>query len=98
MLPLGVSFSDGCRMGAAARRAWGVSVVQTRGVFGSLAAERGGVVVCGVLPQGGIVRASSSSLCLGGRRTPPGAAQTPRHLQRHCKRASAGGSADCIRA
>ena len=43
-----------------------MSVVQTRGVFGSLAAERGGVVVCGVLPQGGIVRASSSSLCLGG--------------------------------
>lgn len=31
MLPLGVSFLDGCRMGAAARRAWGVSVVQTRG-------------------------------------------------------------------
>ena len=28
--------------------------------------RRGGVVVCGVLPQGGIVRASSSSLCLGG--------------------------------
>lgn len=33
--------------------------------------------------------------CRGGSR---GAAQTPRHLQRHRKRASAGGSADCIRA
>ena len=31
MLPLGVSFWDGCFFSAAARRAWGVSVVQTRG-------------------------------------------------------------------
>lgn len=35
-----------CRMGAAARRAWGVSVVQTRGVFGSLGGEAGWSVGC----------------------------------------------------
>ena len=32
MLPLGVSFWDGCFFSAAARRAWGVAVVQTGGV------------------------------------------------------------------
>lgn len=47
-------------------------------------------------PSGG--HRACCSLSLPGGRTPPGAAQTPRHLQRHCKRASAGGSADCIRA
>lgn len=47
-----------------------MSVVQTRGVFGSLAAERGGVVVCGVLPQGGIVRASFLFSLLGGAGPP----------------------------
>ena len=52
MLPLGVSFLDGCRMGAAARRAWGVSVVQTRGVFGSLGGERRGGGLWGA-PSGG---------------------------------------------
>lgn len=67
-----------CFFSAAARRAWGVSVVQTRGVFGSLAAERGGVVVCGVLPQGGIVRASSSSLSAWGDDGPPLVQHRPR--------------------
>ena len=97
MLPLGVSFWDGAFLVLQPGGRGACLSFRPGGVFGSLSAERGGVVVCGVLPQGGIVRASSSSLCLGGR-TPPGAAQTPRHLQRHCKRASAGGSADCIRA
>lgn len=55
-----------------------MSVVQTRGVFGSLAAERGGVVVCGVLPQGGIVRASSSSLSAWGDDGPPLVQHRPR--------------------
>ena len=51
-----------CRMGAAARRAWGVSVVQTRGGVRFLGGKGG--VVCGVLPQGGIVHAAPL-LCLG---------------------------------
>lgn len=82
-----------CRMGAAARRAWGVSVVQTRGVFGSLVEKAGWSVGCSL-------RGASCMLLpfSAWGSTPPGAAQTPRHLQRHCKRASAGGSADCIRA
>lgn len=46
MLPLGVSFWDGCFFSAAARRAWGVSVVQTRGVFGSLVEKAGWSVGC----------------------------------------------------
>lgn len=46
--------------------------------------------------EGGGVRVPPFLLLLG--RVPLGAPQTPRHLQRHCKRASAGGSADCIRA
>lgn len=63
--------------GAAARRAWGVAVVQI-----------GGVCVC----VGPTILVGTAPL------SPLGAAQTPRHLQRHRKRASAGGSADCIRA
>lgn len=54
-----------------------MSVVQTRGVFGSLAAERGGVVVCGVLPQGGIVRASFLFSLLGGTTDPPWCSTDP---------------------
>ena len=55
-----------------------MSVVQTRGVFGSLAAERGGVVVCGVLPQGGIVRASFLFSLPGGTPDPPLVQHRPR--------------------
>lgn len=49
---------------------------------------------------GGVCVCVSDPLFWWGRPLSPplGAAQTPRHLQRHCKRASAGGSADCIRA
>lgn len=75
MLPLGVSFLDGCRMGAAARRAWGVSVVQTRGGV-RFSRRRGGVVVCGVLPQGGIVHAAPFSLP-GGTTDPPWCSTDP---------------------
>ena len=56
-----------CRMGAAARRAWGVSVVQTReGVFGSLVEKAGGLWGALSLSQrgGGIVR-TAPLLCLG---------------------------------
>lgn len=55
-----------CRMGAAARRAWGVSVVQTRGVFGSLVEKAGWSVGCSLPLRGGAASYGLPPLlCLG---------------------------------
>ena len=57
MLPLGVSFWDGAFL-ALQPGGRGACLSFRPGGCSVLSAERGGVVVCGVLPQGGIVRAS----------------------------------------
>lgn len=83
--------------GAAARRAWGVAVVQTVGGSNLWWKRRGGSGLWGA-PSGASYILLLSPFFLPGGKASRGAAQTPRHLQRHRKRASAGGSADCIRA
>lgn len=65
-----------CRMGAAARRAWGVSVVQTRGVFGSLGGERRGGGLWGA-PSGGHRTGFLLFSLLGGTTDPPWCSTDP---------------------
>lgn len=93
MLPLGVSFWDGAGWGLQPGGRGACLSFRPEGVFGSLVEKAGWSVGCSL-------RGASYGLLpfSAWGSTPPGAAQTPRHLQRHCKRASAGGSADCIRA
>ena len=84
---------------------WGGGMLPSSAVFRfwdgcPLALQPGGRGAWLSFRPGGVCVCVSDPLFWWGRPLSPplGAAQTPRHLQRHCKRASAGGSADCIRA
>ena len=78
MLPLQCFVLGWCFFSAAARRAWGVSVVQTRGVFGSLGGERRGGGLWGAPSGGASYGLPSSSLSAWGDDGPPLVQHRPR--------------------